>query len=143
MSLTFEPLHISFQPRGQNSLLSVVLRVSKETQSRTNSEADLPSSNQKALGSRYMKRLIHRTEPNRPHISSDTRDFKERRDKTHRMRPIPTARPACITSILVPTNQPNNRVSASVQPVRRPAVHHCAAGEGGSTVTAISPQVVF
>ena len=27
------------------------------------------------------RRLIHRTEPNRPHISSDTINFKEQRDK--------------------------------------------------------------
>jgi len=34
-----------------------------------------------------MQVLIHRFEPNRPHISSDTCDFKERRDKIDWMRP--------------------------------------------------------
>jgi len=34
-----------------------------------------------------MQVLIHRFEPNRPHISSDTCDFKERRDKSDWMRP--------------------------------------------------------
>ena len=33
-----------------------------------------------------MQVLIHRSEPNRPHISSDTRDFKERETKQTEMR---------------------------------------------------------
>ena len=37
-------------------------------------------------------------EPNRPHISSDTINFKERRDKSDWMRPNFSARPASITS---------------------------------------------
>ncbi|TYB83433.1 hypothetical protein FQ320_24845 [Oceaniovalibus sp. ACAM 378] len=36
------------------------------------------------LGSRY-EEADPSNEPNRPHISSDTRDFKERGDKTHGM----------------------------------------------------------
>ena len=34
-----------------------------------------------------MQVLIHRMNQSRPHISSDTRDFKERRDKIDWMRP--------------------------------------------------------
>ena len=34
-----------------------------------------------------MKRLIHRNEPNRPHISSVTSNFKERETKQTEMRP--------------------------------------------------------
>ena len=40
-----------------------------------------------------MKRLIHRNEPNRPHISSVTNNFKERRNKTNRCAANLVARP--------------------------------------------------
>ena len=33
-----------------------------------------------------MQLFVHRNEPNRPHISSDTIDFKERRDKINTKR---------------------------------------------------------
>jgi len=47
----------------------------------TNSEADYPSSTRPKpyLGSWiYVQLFVHRNEPNRPHISSDTINFKER-----------------------------------------------------------------
>ena len=40
-----------------------------------------------------MKRLIHRNEPNRPHISSVTINFKERRNKINRCAANFVARP--------------------------------------------------
>ena len=46
-----------------------------------------------------MKRLIHRNEPNRPHISSFIINFKQRRDNNERMRRNFLARPACIISV--------------------------------------------
>lgn len=47
----------------------------------------------KTLPARYA-RLIHRNRPNRPHISSDISNFKQRRDKIDQMRPNLLARPA-------------------------------------------------
>ena len=46
-----------------------------------------------------MRRMIHRNGPNRPHISSVTSDFKERRDKSDRVRPNFSARPASSISV--------------------------------------------
>jgi hypothetical protein len=54
-------------------------KVYKVNKSRPNSEADTRSSVRKPT-SVDIQTLIHRTEPNRPHISSDISNFKERRD---------------------------------------------------------------
>jgi hypothetical protein len=40
-----------------------------------------------------MQLFVHRNEPNRPHISSDTRDFKERETKQTEMRRVLTGAP--------------------------------------------------
>ena len=69
------------------------------------------------------RRLIHRTEPNRPHISSDISNFKERRDKSDWMRPNFLARPACIISVFslasrCPVARLAPRQSVSARPVR-------------------------
>ncbi|HHL21760.1 MAG TPA: hypothetical protein ENJ52_09560 [Aliiroseovarius sp.] len=60
-------------------------------------------------------------EPNRPHISSVTNNFKERQTKQTEMRPNFSARPACLICILVCVALPSVCVSASVWPVVRPA----------------------
>ena len=69
------------------------------------------------------RRLIHRTEPNRPHISSDISNFKERRDKSDWMRPNFLARPACIISVFSLASRCRvarlaPRQSVSARPVR-------------------------
>ncbi len=78
-----------------------------------------------------MKRLIHRNEPNRPHISSVIINFKERRDKSDWMRRNFLARPACIISVFSLASR--CRLSAfplPCGPSGAPLVHLCAAGEG-------------
>jgi hypothetical protein len=82
------------------------------------------------------RRLIHRTEPNRPHISSDISISNNVETKQHKMRPKLSARPACNISIFL-----LRRVV--LKPVWRPDPHRCTACEGGSTVTQQNPQVVF
>ncbi|KAA2311329.1 hypothetical protein DL237_20185 [Pseudooceanicola sediminis] len=60
-----------------------------------------------SLGARYAG-FNHRNDPNRPHISSDTRDVKERRDKNKPVRPNLTARPPIPTSeFLLRQTNPN------------------------------------
>ena len=82
------------------------------------------------------RRLIHRTEPNRPHISSDISISNNVETKQYKMRPKLSARPACNISIFL-----LRRVSRKT--VWRPDPHRCTACEGGSTVTRQRPQVVF
>ena len=68
-----------------------------------NSEADTLSSARR-LRARYTD--VHSSnDPNRPHISSDTRDVKERRDKTRPVRPnLRRARPEIPLNFLSPPN---------------------------------------
>jgi hypothetical protein len=66
------------------SLLFVVLQLTKLTRSRPNSEADTRLSLKTKRGPSLLARYEEddpSNEPNRPHISSETIDFKERRDK--------------------------------------------------------------
>ena len=70
------------------SHLSDVLQSPLETEVHTNSEADNPSSNRSSRIAIYVQLLIHRSEPNRPHISSDISNFKERETKQTEMRRI-------------------------------------------------------
>ncbi|MFV2036959.1 MAG: hypothetical protein ACC646_05160 [Paracoccaceae bacterium] len=67
-----------------------------------------------------MKRLIHRNEPNRPHISSVTINFKERRNKINRCAAKLPARPPHLPLFVLPT-QPVRRLGEGVSTVRRRA----------------------
>ena len=90
-----------------------------------------------------MQLFVHRNEPNRPHISSDTRDFKERRDKTNWMRPNLPARPASSASVFLPQALQSVAVSATPSFPLASRLRLSAAGEGVSTVDAPNPQAVF
>ncbi|WP_231125956.1 hypothetical protein, partial [Roseovarius gahaiensis] len=85
--------------------------------------------------------MIHRNEPNRPHISSDTIDFKERRDKINTKRHF-TFGASCliylkIISASLPSRAPLRRS------VWRPVVRLSAAGEGVFTDNQQTPQPLF
>lgn len=87
-----------------------------------------------------MQLFVHRNEPNRPHISSVTSNFKERETKNQPER----------HSYLAPPPDPHLCISPprflwSVAPssVWRPVVRLSAAGEGVFTVRGRGPQVLF
>jgi hypothetical protein len=89
-----------------------------------------------------MKRLIHRTEPNRPHISSVISNVKEHETQTKQDALKPSARPACNTSVFyLPPRPQTSTLQRPSNPSGAPAVHPCAAGEGLSRVTRSDPQV--
>ena len=123
-----------------------MLQLTKLTRSRPNSEADTGSSLKTLSARRYqrdMKRLIHRNEPNRPHISSDISISNNVETIKTEMRPIVLARPASITSDFL-----LRRVAPSASPLPdgpsgAPPVHHCASGKGGSKVSTPNPQALF
>jgi hypothetical protein len=73
---------------------------------------------------RDIQTLIHRTEPSRPHISSDICDVKEREGNQNRAPYRPARR-------LVPFG------------ISFPPPHLCAAGEGPSTDSHRDPQALF
>jgi hypothetical protein len=123
---------------GRNSHLFDVLQVSSETRSRQTVKLT-PDHRIETLPARYA-RLIHRNRPNRPHISSDTRNVKERRDKINGMRPNFPARPASSASSLFAALAPGPR---PVRPAWRPDVHLSAAGEGVFTDQSQYPQPLF
>ena len=120
-----------------------VLRVSSETESRTNSEADTSSSGRNPRSAIY-RRLIHRMNQGRPHISSDISDVKQReRQKPdqcaltcRRARPS-TSRISCRLVCVSSASPPRRR------PVWRPVVRLSAAGEGAFTDSAGNPQALF
>jgi len=90
------------------------------------------------------RRLIHRTEPNRPHISSDISISNSVETKRNQMRPKSLARLACIISVFL--SPPRCRPSAfplPSGPSGAPSVLVSAAGEEASTVTHHNPQPPF
>ena len=89
-----------------------------------------------ALGSRYAG-FVHRNEPNRPHISSDTIDFKERRDKISEKRRILLGAPRLIYLCFLVLRL------VALRPVWRPVERLSAAGEGVFTDWAGGPQGLF
>lgn len=97
----------------------------------------------KTLRALIYRRLIHRTEPNRPHISSDISisnsvDTKRNKCALNYRRARPQS--SIISYYRLRTFQ---TVPDPSNPSSAPTLHLCAAGEGGSTVTAPSPQGVF
>jgi len=103
------------------------------------SEADLPSSG-RSPRKPICTGSIHRNEPNRPHISSETSDFKERETKQTEMRRNSLARPRLpyLRFFLAP------RLPAlQAGPSGAPAVHLCAAGEGVFRLRRPMVQEVF
>ena len=73
--------------------LFVVLSVTKVTRSRQTVKLTLHHRTE-ALVALIYRRLIHRTEPNRPHISSDISISNSVRDKSEQVRPKLTGAPA-------------------------------------------------
>ena len=125
--------------RRIGSHLFVVLLVSKRNRKPTNSEADTQSSG--CPYERDIQTLIHRNEPNRPHISSDINHVKQRRSKqNNKMRPniIGAPRPILTSDLFTLT-----RPSVSARPCQRPQPRLSAAGEGVFRGMAGNPQVVF
>jgi hypothetical protein len=87
-----------------------------------------------------MKRLIHRNEPNRPHISSDIQFSNNVETKIIKMRQLLPARLAIQISEFL---QQLQELNVSAYPFSRPSPHHCASGKRGSSVTPTESQVLF
>ena len=90
------------------------------------------------------RRLIHRTEPNRPHISSDTNNFKQRRDKRNSVRPNLFGAPR-LKNLKIFFRRAY-RLSAfplPSGPSGAPLERVCSSGKGGSTDSGSDPQPLF
>ena len=87
-----------------------------------------------------MQLFVHRNEPNRPHISSVTSNFKERETKNQPERHFLFDAAARSSSLYFP---PRFRWSVAPSSVWRPVVRLSAAGEGVFTVRGRGPQVLF
>ncbi|MFT5630841.1 MAG: hypothetical protein ACI9HB_002013, partial [Gammaproteobacteria bacterium] len=86
------------------------------------------------------RRLIHRTEPNRPHISSDIKYFKQRwRQKQTSAPKSLLARRQVLLRIFPTSATPRLRFVPSAAPSER----LCSSGKGGSRVSNIDPQPLF
>ena len=105
-----------------------VLRVSSETESRTNSEADTLSSSRSPKSAIY-RRLIHRMNQGRPHISSDISDVKQR----ERQKPD-----QCALTFGAPARQPLECLAASSASAPRLRL---AAAPSGAPSCASAPPV--
>ncbi|WP_100339199.1 hypothetical protein [Brevirhabdus pacifica] len=88
-----------------------------------------------ALGSRY-EEADPSNEPNRPHISSDTRDFKERETKSTEGAVIFQRAPPHLSLVFIVR-------LVGLSPVWRPVPRLSAAGEGVSTDQRRNPQELF
>ena len=165
LSLTSEPLHIlrSSAPKTRRppTASSTRLRIGRERRvicltcivSKENEAAKTvkltPHHRPKPRGAIY-RRLIHRNEPNRPHISSDTKLSKSTETKSTEsarfylaqpdqaasnlsLRPFEASSPVVPSPAASPPKHPPRRS-------RRPAVRLSAAGEGLSTGHPADPQ---
>ena len=80
VSLTFEPQHITSRPvLGTGCAICFPCPVSTETWTTSNSEAD-PASSDRGPGRAICMDPFAESEPDRPHISSDTGFSKSRKD---------------------------------------------------------------
>ena len=133
---------------GRYSLCLLCFRFHQKPKT-PNSEADTGSSDLSPTGAIH-RRLIHRTGPNRPHISSDTKLSKSTETKSTEsarfylaqpdqaasnlsLRPFEASSPVVPSPAASPPKHPPRRS-------RRPAVRLSAAGEGLSTGHPADPQ---
>ena len=89
------------------------------------------------------RRLIHRTEPNRPHISSDISISKSVETNINWMRQLFLARPANLISEFSRVSLAEPTVSSSSRPSGAPYLTVCLSGKGGSKVSSQDPQPLF
>jgi hypothetical protein len=121
----------------QPKVICLMYIVSKETKSIQDSEADTTSSGRNP-SSVDIQTLIHRNEPNRPHISSVIKFSKSVETKSPRAL-IFLAQPANPTSDFFPPNLPEH----PPQSVPRPNNRLSSAGEGVFTVSPEESQELF
>ena len=108
--MTFEPLHIVPISRPGQSL-SDRAQGTKGTESRQT--VKLTSHHRPKPRDAIYERSIHRMNRNRPHISSDTCDVKEHRDKIKPLRQSPARPPACLPNFVVRVVYPRNPTPSS------------------------------
>ena len=132
---------------NQKSSVCLCLGFHQKPKVHTNSEADTGHrSHSKALPTGVdIQTSIRRNEPNRPHISSDISNVKQRE------RQITTgcaltywrARPSITLDFLLRLVCASSASPPRRRPVWRPVVRLSAAGEGAFTYTHQNPQAVF